>query len=68
MAADPRTNYLNAYREAFLTPELRDHYKDFFCRNALNYLQLSGQRVDNDNSLSPTAKARLRELLGKARQ
>ena len=68
MAADPRTNYLNAYREAFLSPELRDHYKDFFCRNALNYLQLSEQRVDNDNSLSPTAKARLRELLGKAQR
>ena len=66
MAADPRADYLNAYREAFLTPELRDHYKDFFCRNALNYLHITEQRVENDPSLSPAAKAHLRKLLQKA--
>jgi hypothetical protein len=68
MAAEPRMKYLNVYREAFLTPQLRGFYKDFFCRNALDYLQMSEQRVDNDRSLSPAARDRLRSMLANAKQ
>jgi len=62
----PRSDYLKAYREVFLTPQLRPYYKDFFCRNALRFLNMTDSRIESDRTLSAAAKANLRQLVDEA--
>jgi predicted TIM-barrel fold metal-dependent hydrolase len=41
-----RIEYIRGYQRAFLAPELRSHYRDFFFNNAVDYLQLSTRKDD----------------------
>ena len=66
MRINPRSSYLEAYRQIFLTPQLKDYYKDFFCRNALIFLKMNNARIDGDPLLSPEGKAKLKELVQQA--
>jgi predicted TIM-barrel fold metal-dependent hydrolase len=68
MDINPREKYLTTYRRVFLSPELRDMYKDFFCRNALQFLNMSDQRIDADPLLTAAGKAALHKLRQRASQ
>ena len=63
MKANPRNTYLNAYREIMLTPQLQPYYADFFCKNALSYLDLTDEKIESDKHLSDAAKKKLHALL-----
>jgi predicted TIM-barrel fold metal-dependent hydrolase len=63
MKTEARSNYVNMYRQVFLCPQLEEHYKDFFCRNALRFLRMTEARIDADPSLSGEGKAKLKDLV-----
>lgn len=65
-AAAARQSYLDAYRRAFLTGPLKDHYDDFFCRNALRFLDLTPQRIRAKPGLTAAQRAALLRLVARA--
>jgi predicted TIM-barrel fold metal-dependent hydrolase len=60
-------DYLNEYRRVFLTPQLKSHYKDFLCRNALQFLGLAGGDNPRLATLSPAQRDHIRSLVQRAR-
>ena len=53
IATSPR-EYVEGFRRVYTLPELRDHYRDFFARNALTFLNLD-RRMKEVPSLKPSA-------------
>lgn len=68
MDINPREKYLTTYRQIFLSTELREMYKDFFCRNALRFLNMNDERIDSDSLLTTAGKAQLHKLTQRAYQ
>ncbi len=67
-AAEAGVEFLDAYRRVFLHEALRDHYKNFFCRNALRFLDVTGDPAGHTGAVPVDVRRRLEQLVERSKQ